>query len=48
MGIAYGDYYSKPIYVNMGIPIGGEGEQATQLYVSYISGKQNSIFAHPS
>ena len=30
-----GDYYSEPIYMNMGIPIGGEGEQATILYVSY-------------
>ena len=34
MGNVNGDYYSKPIYVNTGIPIGGEGEQATELYVS--------------
>ena len=35
MGRVNGDYYSEPIYANTGIPIGGEGEQATELYVSY-------------
>ena len=29
------DYFSEPIFVNTGIPIGGEGELATKLYVSY-------------
>ena len=30
-----GDYYSEPIFVNTGIPLGGQGETANQLYVSY-------------
>ena len=34
--IENGDYFSKPIFVNTGIPIGGQGELATKLYVSYI------------
>ena len=29
------EYFSDPIFVNTGIPIGGAGEVATRLYVSY-------------
>ena len=33
--IANSDYFSEPIFVNTGIPIGGQGQQATELYVSH-------------
>ena len=33
--IENGDYFSEPIFVNTGIPLGGQGETANQLYVSY-------------
>ena len=33
-GLVFGDYFSAPIFVDSGIPIGARGTLTTQLYVS--------------
>ena len=32
------DYFSSPVFIDNGIPIGASGELSTQLYVSYSVG----------